>query len=156
MNKPLDLDRLHKNVEIITSGGDWKRDHYWLPRAAGRTTALMHLLIGNIQVGDEGNTYLYVSTTIRESGFNMRLFAETLDCAGVTGFEYKPMTERITFPNLNITVFFKSVGALRSTRGVRISRAFLDVDSHRIGTRWEYDEYQYALAGIRAAGADIV
>lgn len=52
ITETLDIDRLH---EVIDGGLDTP-----YPRGQGRTTAFVALMIGEAQLGDPGNDYLYI------------------------------------------------------------------------------------------------
>lgn len=49
----IDIDRLARNVAAINN-------HIQLPHDAGRTTAYIALMLGEVDLGDAGNTYLYI------------------------------------------------------------------------------------------------
>lgn len=100
----LDLDKLHRNVEIITSSEYRRR-----PRREGWTTALSYLLLGEVEMCDANSTYMYISTTGSESAYAQRMFVEVLDSKGVTDYIYRPMRGEIFFEHTNVKVLFKGV-----------------------------------------------
>ena len=55
----LNLDQLHDAVD--------HRHDYGYPRRSGRTTAMLALMVGEAQLGDVGNVYLYVGENWRRA-----------------------------------------------------------------------------------------
>jgi hypothetical protein len=147
----LDLDRLHNTIKSIS-------DDKWLGRGEGRTTALLALLMGEIELGDRDNTYLFICPNARNTGYTLRRFVDMLESNGFTDYVYKPMHNHVIIPQLNILIFFDSISTLSrdSFRGHRIQRVFLDVnilDQHCIG---DFDEWQRTIDYLKSSGADFV
>jgi hypothetical protein len=60
---PLDIERLHSTIETITDS-----NHPYRKRAMGVTTAYLYMMLGEVQVGDSGNCYIYVTASPKNAG----------------------------------------------------------------------------------------
>lgn len=67
----LDIERLHK---IIEKGVDSP-----FPRQHGKTTAIIALMLGEAELGDVGNRYLYVTNTAGMAKYAMNRFCDILN-----------------------------------------------------------------------------
>ena len=127
----MDIDRLHENVEKI-------REYRSQPRQEGRTTAIMELMIGEIELGDPENVYLFIGQNIEASRIFKERFAAKLVKRGIL-FESGP--ERITILKNQQRFFFKPLSMPDSYRGLYFSDYWIDVSPDcvsRFGDSWKF------------------
>lgn len=63
----LDRERLEKVIQHLERGG-------YIPRAGGQTVARLYLMFGEVELGDPGNSYLYVSENATSANLVAREF----------------------------------------------------------------------------------
>lgn len=126
----VDLDWLHYSIDLIQSG----RYRY---RAEGKTVAYLHLMLGEYEVGDPNNTYLYVGQTTRHTEDVKQDFVNLIHRTyGERAVSSK--TNNVVVTSSGQRFFFMSLASMtpQSIRGLYIDRIFFDVDD---ATQREYD-----------------
>jgi hypothetical protein len=146
----LDIDRLQENVDRVNEGA-------CLPRRAGKTTALLCLLLGDVELGDPNNVYLFVSPTSVASKLVQNDFLEMAD-EHELHCNYHKSFGRVVFDH-GPTVFFVAFDQFLAAdifRGMRICRVFLDVTSQQLCREDSRGGLDYPISILMAGGADFV
>jgi len=146
----LDVNKLQENVDRIC-------EKEGMPRGCGRTTALLYLLLGDVELGDAGNTYMFVSNSIHTSKRVQTLFLDMLHDHNLE-FDYHQSFGRFVLAN-DTTVFFISLSqflTLDAFRGVKIDRVFLDVSYELLCKEDNTGSLDYPVSYLLSRGADFV
>lgn len=119
---PVDLKRLHDVVDVINSGNITS-----LSRGAGRTTALTHLLMGDVVLGTPG-MYVFVSPNLAEADRVCRCVGDLIQWY-YTDYIFVSKTRRqLTFVT-GVEVYFVSAAKLPCLMcGNSVQRMFWDTD----------------------------
>ncbi len=94
----LDTSRLHRNVEALQESSH-------LPRQAGKTTTLLYLLIGELELGDPDTFHLIVTATQSMGNRMLYSFSSLLTQAGIK-FQFLPHIPNALVTEKNQRVMF--------------------------------------------------
>lgn len=146
----LDVNKLQENVDRIC-----EKDG--MPRGCGRTTALLYLLLGDVELGDAGNTYLFVSNNALASKRVQTLFLDMLHDHSID-VGYHQAFGRVVLAN-DTTVFFVGFSqflTFDAFRGVKIDRVFIDVSHELLCKEDNVGSLDYPISQLKGMGADFV
>lgn len=119
----LDIDRLHRNLEALQ-----KSEH--LPRMAGKTTAILSLLAGELQLGDP-NTYHLVCTVNASIANRIRYqFCEMLDELDV---KYRSSPTIVQTHHNQIVLFLPYTEFDQRAKGMKFRTVSFDIPTEFIG-----------------------
>lgn len=123
----LDLARLHYAVEHLGVLG----------RGEGKTTAMLYLLLGEIQLGTRGGLYIYATENRQCLSPTARCFRELLDEYQIDGSINQLSNSsvlRITIESTNQTILFVA-GELFCDpyfiKGKKIAKVFFDISRYK-------------------------
>lgn len=143
----LDIIRLRDAAEKILNNEQPRRGE-------GFTTAILYLMLGEIDLGTEGNTYLYVGDADVAASSAARRFKQLLSQQNVPTrvIQYNKIVTQNDMSFLFIGV--EQFTELYSIRGLNINRVFCDV-SHVLQVE-HHDRIEDTLVYMCANGADII
>jgi hypothetical protein len=144
----VDYDRLHAVIESINAGQP-------TPRRAGRTFAFMHLMVGEMHLGDFNNVYMYVAPSYNTARHTMMEFVEyAKSMYGPDVFEsINQSTLTLVTTHHQRYMFVGNRDALSlpyHMYGSKVDRAFIDVTPH--DSWWLRELY----VRIKAGGGDVL
>jgi len=115
-----DIDKLHNAVELIINKAPRLR------RSAEITSAYVELIVGEILLGDYGNTYLYIAETRAIGEQTLSRILKRLSECGITPTQRTYDTAY--FGEMNQRLICRSVQQMKSTLcGATFNRVFVDV-----------------------------
>lgn len=149
-NIKLDIDRLHRCVE------DLRHDQF-IGRGAGATTARIEMLVGDVLVGDPGNSYIFLVDNHHSVSRVRNQIAEALCDAGVGIVTLRlDLIETVCGTTVRIMSAQRLLdGRVDQLRGLRIDRVFFDVSPHTLAPI-DQCAIDYGIAMMKAAGADFL
>jgi len=120
MQSRLDIDRLHHCVEAINH-------RKFLGRGEGRSTAMLHLLVGELELCDPYLTYIMVVPTSAMVPYLLNILVPMLEEVGLEMSQCS--RERIIVNDVQVRfmsayTFYQT----HATRGLRIAKIFWDAD----------------------------
>jgi hypothetical protein len=114
----IDIERLHRVIEYIETGQS-------LPRGAGQTTAMLMLLIGNIEVSPPCSTFVVVCHNAQHRTPLMYRFLELAQAAGLR-LQIRHTNSVLVTNGTHILFTTPSSIMDGSIRGIEITNYFID------------------------------
>lgn len=145
----LDIDRLHRCVEAINN-------RKFLGRGEGRTTAILHLLVGELELCDPYLTYIVVVPTSAMVPYMLRILVPMLEEVGI---ELTLCSKERIVVNGYVQVRFMSAHTFyqtEATRGFRVAKVFWDAEHAALDNIdfafIEYRHHMFKCLGVPFVG----
>ena len=148
MQSRLDIDRLHHCVEAINN-------RKLLGRGEGRSTAILHLLVGELELCDSFLTYIVVIPTEAMIPHLQRILVPMLEDAGI---EIRQLSKQRVVVSGDIQIRFMSAYTFyqtHATRGLRIAKIFWDAE-HAALDRIDFEFIEYTHDYFKCLGVPFV
>jgi hypothetical protein len=115
----LDIDRLHDVVEQIFSNDT-------VPRTAGKTTATVYLMLGNVWIGENPGSYIYIGHTRVACDIAKMMFITSLQ---KDGYKLEVSQHDVVVNGTQVFHFrSKDVLNVQDHKGSSIHNIFIDVN----------------------------
>lgn len=147
MQSRLDIDRLHRCVEAINN-------RKFIGRGEGRTTAILHLLVGELELCDPYLTYIVVVPNAAMVPYMLRILAPMLE---EVGLEMSLCSKERIIVN-DVQVRFMSAYTFyqtHATRGLRIAKVFWDAECEAM-SRIDWESIDEVHNYLRCLGVPFV
>jgi hypothetical protein len=144
----LDVDHLHHTLEQIYAGAD-------TVAGDGRTTAYMHMLLGEVWLADAGSCFVYVAETPQAARNAMLRFLVYISNEPTVQVRYHT-TQQIILDPSRLSFFFVDVEYFVrrfAFLGTSVSKVFIDIPHTTSST---YAEVVSKAQILHVNGTDIV
>jgi hypothetical protein len=115
----LDIDRLHYVIDNMPVN----------QRGVGNTTSILYQMIGECQLGDDNNTYLYIGINYNNITQVVDQFVNLLREEVFDLFHTRSSAHKIVLKNGQQYIFQTISNATYSIRGLHFSDVWIDLDA---------------------------